>query len=116
MYLLAQNEMLVLRAASPAPPSQQTRAPAIEWYINPETLLHMLESSDHCLADVAFITEKKELLPASERALTERITSTELFQDWVVLPSSAKLLVHWDSCLPKTIAGVSPLSLFCLNL
>ena len=88
----------------------------MEWYISQETLLQMLDPSDHHLADVAFVTDKKEQLPASERALTERIIGTELFQNWVVSPSSAKLLVHWDFRLPKTIAGVSPLSLFCANL
>ena len=88
----------------------------MEWYISRETLLQMLDTSDHHLADVAFVMEKKEQIPASERALTERIIGTQLFQNWIVSPSSAKLLVHWDFRLPKTIAGVSPLSVFCTNL
>ncbi|KAN0095106.1 hypothetical protein V8E51_015817 [Hyaloscypha variabilis] len=120
IYLRAEN--FILRTASPfqpnlsARPPQHIRAPALEWYINRETLLQMLDTSNNHLDDVAFVMEKKEQLPTSERALTERIIGTQLFQNWIVSLPSAKLLVHWDFRLPKTIAGVSPLSVFCMNL
>jgi hypothetical protein len=98
-----------LRAASPAPPQ------VMDCYIRKDILLQTLGPSDNILADVAFVMDKKEQLPARERALTEQIIATELFQNFFVSSCSAKLLVHWDAH-PKIIAGVSPLSLFCVTL
>ncbi|KAF6824841.1 hypothetical protein CPLU01_10607 [Colletotrichum plurivorum] len=54
--------------------------------------------------------------PARQRLKTEQIVSTQLFRDWIVSPSSAKLLVKWDTHKPRTIAGTSPLSVFCTTI
>jgi hypothetical protein len=60
--------------------------------------------------------DKKEQLSGKDKARAEQIIHTQLFQNWIVSASSSKLLVHWDFHLPKTIADVSPLSVFCMTL
>ncbi|KAL8366416.1 hypothetical protein RB595_004950 [Gaeumannomyces hyphopodioides] len=111
-----------LRAATPSPqgwwlpPQQPPQAPTMGQYISPEGLRRILDTPDLDLADLAFVDNKKGQLPETERAQAEHIANTQLFQRWVVSASSAKLLVHWDSSLPETIAGVSPLSVFCATM
>lgn len=85
----------------------------MEWYINQDALRRMLDSPDLDVADFAFIADKKEEIPAKQRVQAEQIVNTQLFQHWIVSPSSSKLLVQWDFRPPKTIAGVSPLTVFC---
>lgn len=120
IYLRVENG--ILRSTSPTqqtvwtPPPQPTEAPALEWYISQDTLRCMIDTFDLDLADIAFVMDKKELLPAKDKARAEQIIHTELFQNWIVAASSAKLLVHWDFHRPKTIAEVSPLSIFCMTM
>jgi hypothetical protein len=66
--------------------------------------------------DITFILDKKEQLPAKQRAQTEQIINSSLFRNWIVSASSAKLLVQWTSRLPQIIAEVSPLSVFCATM
>ncbi|KAH8810790.1 hypothetical protein F5884DRAFT_875629 [Xylogone sp. PMI_703] len=114
-------ENVILRSNSPLqqspwPPQPQIQAPSIRWFIDQETLRRMLAIRDVDFTDLAFIAEKKEQLPANQRTQAEQIINTALFQSWIMSTSSAKLLVHWDVPLPKTIAGISPLSVFCTSM
>ncbi|KAK1518532.1 hypothetical protein CABS01_06066 [Colletotrichum abscissum] len=69
--------------------------------------------SDIDLIDMNFVTNKKNQFPPRQRVLAEQIVNTLFFRDWMVSPHSTKLLIQWDFRLPKTIAGVTPLSVFC---
>lgn len=120
IYLRVENG--ILRSISPkqqsmwTPPPQPTQAPALDWYISRDTLRRMIDTFDLDFADVAFVMDKKEQLPAKDKARAEQIIHTQLFRNWIVSASSAKLLVHWDFHRPKTIAEVSPLSVFCMTI
>ncbi|KAF1973000.1 hypothetical protein BU23DRAFT_568555 [Bimuria novae-zelandiae CBS 107.79] len=98
----------ILRSTSPEristwPPSQQRiQGPAQYWYVSQSTLRQMIDTFDVDFVD--------------ERSRAEQIIKTPLLRNWIVSASSAKLLVHWDTRLPKTFAGVSPLSVFCMTL
>lgn len=115
-------ENVILRSTSPmqqsmwAPPPQSAQAPALGWYINQDTLRNMIDTFDLDFFDIAFVTDKKEQLSAKHRARAEQIIHTPLFENWIVSASSSKLLVHWDAHLPRTIADISPLSVFCITL
>jgi len=118
MYLAIENERL--RSASPmlpslwAPPSQPPAV--VDWYTSQDTLQRILDTPNLDEDDIAFILDKKEQLPAKQRAQVEQIINTALFRNWIVTTASAKLLVQWDARLPQTIAEVSPLSVFCATM
>ncbi|KAL8309092.1 hypothetical protein RB597_009390 [Gaeumannomyces tritici] len=120
LHLRITNERL--RAATPSPlgwwqpPQQLSPQPSMGPYISPEGLRRILNTADLDLADLAFVSDRKGHLPERERAQAEQIVNTQPFQRWVVSASSAKLLVHWDPILPETVAGVSPLSVFCATM
>lgn len=120
MYLQIENQQL--RSASPfqqmmwAPPPPQPQAPVVEWHISQETLRRVLDTPDLDIVDIDFISDRKTQFPAKQRLRTEQIISTDLFRNWIVLPSSAKLLIKWDSHRPRTIGGISPLSVFCTTM
>lgn len=96
----------------PAPPPQHL--PALEWHVDQQMLRQTINSRDIDFADAAFALDKKEQLPARERTQVEQIANAQLFKTWIKSPSSAKLLVHWDRTPPRTIANISPLSIFCV--
>ncbi|KAK7417428.1 hypothetical protein QQX98_004547 [Neonectria punicea] len=97
------------------PPPPQA-PPALEWYIDQYSLRQMLNSGDIDVADMDFVASKKNELSSRDRVQAEQIVNNHLFRNWITSPSSAKLLVHWDRKLPKSIAGVSPLSVFCISM
>ncbi|KAH7136819.1 hypothetical protein B0J13DRAFT_625450 [Dactylonectria estremocensis] len=99
---------------SPTPPPQPV--PTLEWQVNRQVLRQMLGSVDVDLADAVFALDKKGQLVARERTLAEQIYKSQLFQAWIRPASSAKLLIHWDRKLPRTIANISPLSLLCTSI
>ncbi|KAJ2895302.1 uncharacterized protein MKZ38_006712 [Zalerion maritima] len=88
-------------------------SPVMAWYLSPEALRRLLDCPDADLSDISLVLGKKEQLPARQRAQAEQVINTPLFRNWIVAPSSGKLLVQWDTSLPKTIAEVSPLSVLC---
>lgn len=116
MFLAIENQRL--RSTSPmlpspwAPPAQPQAAVSI----SQEAVQRILGTPDFDYADVAFILDKKEEIPARQRAQAEQIVNTTIFRNWVVATFSTKLLVQWTSRLPKTIAEVSPLSIFCATM
>ncbi|KAL7946924.1 hypothetical protein V8C42DRAFT_319187 [Trichoderma barbatum] len=117
--LAIQNENL--RSISPIQnniwlPPPQRPAPAYAWFLNQDALRWMIKIPDADLVDVYFINNKKDSLSAKDIAQAEQIVHTQVFRNWIVSPSSAKLMVHWDFQPPKTIAGISPLSLFCSTI
>lgn len=63
-----------------------------------------------------FALSKASDFPSRERPHAQQIVSNRLFQDWIASPHSTKLLVHWDGRLPRTIADLSPLSVFCISM
>lgn len=122
-------EIQVLRATSPfqpvwLPPSQSppppayTPAPITTWHIDQQTLRLLLEPADMDLADIWFINDRKEQLSESQRPQAEQVIGSIDFHDWIVSPFPAKLLVQWDyhGRRPRTVAGVSPLSVFCTTM
>ncbi|KAH0425036.1 hypothetical protein CcaCcLH18_11179 [Colletotrichum camelliae] len=113
-------EMGMLRAASPSQliimPAPHIPASVIQWYISQDVLRQILDIPDVDLTDIVFVGSMKNQLPPRQRVLTEQIIRTKPFRKWIVSPSSTKLLVQWDFRLPKTIAGISPLSVFCTNV
>lgn len=112
----------ILRSTSPEqlsmwlPPQQQTHGSITSWYVSQSTLRQLVDTYDLDLTDGAVVNDKKEQLPTKERSRAEQIVNTPLFRNWIVSASSAKLLIHWDTRPPKTIAEVSPLSVFCMTL
>ncbi len=116
MYLAIENQRLrstTPRLPSPWTPPLQPQAPVC---ISQEALWRILDTPDLDYVDIAFILDKKEELPAKQRAQAEQIVNTPLFRSWIVSTSSTKLLVQWTSRLPQTIAEVTPLSIFCATM
>lgn len=85
-------------------------------HLDQNMLRQIIDAQDIDMADIAFAIDKTHEFPARERTLVEQIIHTRQFRDWVMSPFSSKLLVHWDGCLPKTIADISPLTLFCVSM
>ncbi|RFU80324.1 hypothetical protein TARUN_1872 [Trichoderma arundinaceum] len=118
--LTIQNENL--RSISPIqnsmwlPPPNRPTTPVYGWHLSQDTLRWMMKIPDADLIDVSFINSKKEWLPSKHRVHAERIIATQVFRNWIVSPRSAKLMVHWDVQPPKTVAGISPLSVFCSTI
>lgn len=74
----------------------------------------MFDMSDIDLDDMDFVFSKELEFPDRQRLQAEQIINKQLFSDWVVSASSSKLLVQWEgSARPKSIANLSPLSVFC---
>ncbi|KAL1613119.1 hypothetical protein SLS60_001351 [Paraconiothyrium brasiliense] len=115
-------ENVKLRSTSPVqssmwlPPSQPTQGPIRSLFISQEALRNILDAYNVDVTDLAFVHDKKAQLPSRDRSRAEQITNTLLFRNWIVSASSAKLLIQWDTRLPKIVAEVSPLSVFCLTL
>jgi hypothetical protein len=87
-----------------------------QWYISQDILQRTIDVVDIDIFDMAFVGHRKGQFPSKERLSAEQIVSTQLFRNWIVSPVSSKLLIHWDFRLPKIIAGVSPLSVFCMTM
>lgn len=116
-------ENTFLRSTSPGlqhtwgpytPPRPQNQ-PALEWVVTKEMLLETLRGHNADI-DECFALSKASDFPSRERAHAQQIVGNRLFQDWIASPHSTKLLVHWDGRLPRTIADLSPLSLFCTSM
>lgn len=117
--LTIQNE--TLRSISPIqnnmwlpPPNRPT--PTYTWYLSQDALRWMIKIPDADLIDISFIHNRKSSLSTKDIAQAEQIVHSQVFRNWIVSPNSAKLMVHWDIQPPKTIAGISSLSLFCSTL
>ncbi|PKY03829.1 hypothetical protein P168DRAFT_345063 [Aspergillus campestris IBT 28561] len=120
-YALLKAENVRLRSTSPFEPaswvpSTQTQTPITNVHLSQEALSRILNVSDFDISDIDFVIAKKGLLPAKQRAQVEQAVNTQHFQQWIVSPFSAKLLIHWDFQLPETISGISPLSSLCVSL
>lgn len=88
-------------------------APVTEWYINPQELWRLLNISSLDIEDMQFIEERRERFPSKDRARAEQVVRTHQFNNWIIAPTSTKLLVHSDF---GGTQYVSPLSLFCSTL
>lgn len=87
----------------------------MEWIVTKETLLDTLRGHNADI-DESFALSKASDFPSTERTHAQQIVGNQLFQEWISSPRSAKLLVHWDGRLPRRIANLSPLSLFCVSI
>ena len=125
MHLAIDNERLRSRSASPmlsllVLPSPEPQKPIMKWSISQDILQgildRILDTSEFNTLDMSFISNKKGQLPEKQRARVEQIVNTPLFRNWIVSASSTKLLVQWNSRPPKTIAEISPLSVFCASM
>ncbi|KAK8859209.1 hypothetical protein PGQ11_009943 [Apiospora arundinis] len=114
--------MPALAYAPPVPALMQAPAPvpvpflSQNPYLSQEALETMLGMANVDFDDMDYIFSKELQFPARERLQIEQIIQQQLFANWVVSPSSSKLLVQWESPRPRTIADLSPLSLFCTKL
>ncbi|KAK6069776.1 hypothetical protein SCUP515_08789 [Seiridium cupressi] len=81
-----------------------------------EVLRGMVGSPDYVDVDISHVLHTRELLPADQKAQVDLVFNARLFHDWNGSAFSQKLLVQWDDNEPTTIAGVSPLSVFCAHL
>ncbi|KAK3381884.1 hypothetical protein B0H63DRAFT_546597 [Podospora didyma] len=67
--------------------------------------------------DMALSEARREHLTLKERARAQQIVvHCQLFQDWIVSPTSSKLLVHGDFFSRAGMLGAATLSLFCTSL
>ncbi|KAK7740447.1 hypothetical protein SLS53_005288 [Cytospora paraplurivora] len=119
VYLAVENQRL--RSASPMlyspwTPQLPIQTAIVGQYVDQEALRRILNTRDLDQIDMAFILDKKADIPAKLQVQAEQLINTPLFCDWIVSASSAKLLVQWDGRHPKTIAEVSPLSIFCTTM
>ncbi|RSL55913.1 hypothetical protein CEP54_009122 [Fusarium duplospermum] len=110
-YLHIENARLHNRACTP----QENIVPSHQGWDRNE-LRQYIGAQDIDMDDCAFAVDQTNEFPARERTLVEQIIHTKHFQDWIRSPLSAKLLVHWDGHLPKTLADMSPLTLFCVSM
>lgn len=127
-YLMVENERLRFTSPAPSSPWHPPFTPATSFiqaplplpapasYMSQEELQVALGLSQTDLDDMDYVRSKKCGFLQRERLQTEQIIQQQLFSDWVVSASSSKLLVQWEASLPRTIADLSPLSLFCANL
>lgn len=76
----------------------------------------MIGFVDIDLRHISLINDRKEEIPQKQRARAEQIVSSTLFEQWAVSTTSAKLLVEWDSSQVKSIAGITPLTVFCTTM
>jgi hypothetical protein len=97
-------------------PPPNNPVPAHTWYLNQDTLRRMVKSSDADLVDASFVDDKKSFLAGIEIVQAEQVIHNQLFRNWIVSPTSAKIMVHWNFKLPKTFADISPLSVFCSTI
>ncbi|KAK5991956.1 hypothetical protein PT974_05351 [Cladobotryum mycophilum] len=117
--LTIQNE--TLRSISPIqhsmwPPPPHGQPAVYTWLLSQETLRWVVKSPDIDLADMSFINDRRGLLSTRHRAQTEQVVNLQLFRNWIVSPTSTKLMIQWNSQPPKTVAGISPLSVFCTTI
>lgn len=103
-----------MRTVTPLPPasSPQPQTPQI----NQEKLWTSLHIWDIDTDDIERIEEwrKGERLDPRDRVSAEQIVHSQLFQDWIISPSSTKLLVHGN--FSGILMQISALSLFCVTL
>lgn len=85
-----------------------------EWVISPDTLRQILGMADVDLPDLDFVNDRKHQLPPRERAQAEQVVNAAAFRHWITVPSSAKLMVHWDQC--RQVASVSSLTALCATM
>ncbi|PTB69276.1 hypothetical protein BBK36DRAFT_1111341 [Trichoderma citrinoviride] len=118
-FLRAENNTLraysPLRSISPFQPPP-TQILAAQWYISQQDLRQLSDQFDVDLVDLAFVADRKGQFPPKQRLQAEQIVNTGLFRNWVISPTSSKLLIHWDNRPPRGVAGVSPLSVFCMTM
>lgn len=76
----------------------------------------MIGVMDIDLQDISHISDRKEEISQNQRARAEQIVSSTLFEQWAVSTGSAKLLVEWDNPRVDSIAGISPLTVFCTTM
>lgn len=85
-----------------------------ELRVNQETLERILDIPDIDIADMKQIEAKAWKVDPDQRVQAEGITKLQQFKDWMLSPSSSKLLVH--GCFSGLPMYLSPLSLFCIGL
>ncbi|KAL2151993.1 hypothetical protein VTH82DRAFT_5177 [Thermothelomyces myriococcoides] len=82
--------------------------------IDQEGLWRLMDITDLDTADMEEIEEKAYQLPLQYRVRAEQMVNNQAFQEWIVSPSSAKLLIYAN--FPGLVMETSALSLFCTTL
>ncbi|ETS84507.1 hypothetical protein PFICI_02532 [Pestalotiopsis fici W106-1] len=106
---------IALRTPSPLPGTPWP-VPLQAQLPDQNTLRHMISSMDVDLRDISLVNDRKEEMSHKQRARAEQIVSSTLFEQWAVSTASAKLLVEWDNPRADSIAGISPLTVFCTTM
>ncbi|KAG4222786.1 hypothetical protein PC116_g28741 [Phytophthora cactorum] len=113
----------VVRSTSPyqpnstwaLPPRSPLLLPQTETqYIGQEELWTLLGIGDIDTIDIEAIEEKRQELPPQDRRRTEQLVHDRRFQNWIVSPASAKLMIYGN--FSGFMVETSALSLFCTTL
>ncbi|KAI0877667.1 hypothetical protein GGS24DRAFT_497597 [Hypoxylon argillaceum] len=117
----AQELKHLARSISPIPPNS-----AVAWrsphfssqpetlYIGQDDLWNLLDMMDIDEVDMDAIEAKGKHLPHQDRARTEQIVSSQVFQDWIVSPRPSRLMIYGD--FSPFHMTTSTLSVFCKTL
>ncbi|KAH8899100.1 hypothetical protein GQ53DRAFT_878448 [Thozetella sp. PMI_491] len=117
VYLRVENGLL--RTSSPANQNRRLPPPPTvvqDCHVDQDALRRTLEAMDIDLVDASFVVQRKAQFPPRQLVQAEQIINAPLFRHWIVSPSSAKLLVQWAFHPPRSLAGISPLSVFCATM
>ncbi|KAI1475686.1 hypothetical protein F4774DRAFT_273060 [Daldinia eschscholtzii] len=113
----------VVRSTSPyqpnsawaLPPRSPLLLPQTETqYIGQEELWTLLGIGDIDTIDIEAVEEKRQELPPQDRRRTEQLVHDRRFQDWIVSPASAKLMIYGN--FSGFMVETSALSFFCTTL
>jgi hypothetical protein len=105
------NSLLLRHALTPAPPP--TMGPRPAWQFTPDDLWDIFADFSIESQDMEHIKEREERISIRQRARTEHLVHARQFREWIVAPSSSKLLIHGDFF---GIRHLSALSVFCSTL
>ncbi|KAL9564782.1 hypothetical protein ACKAV7_011234 [Fusarium commune] len=117
LYLPTQNERP--RSISPLPVHHHipaSQSPIYHRCISQQDLRLILDHIDLYLQDISFVERKRAQLIEREVARAEQMIGTALFQDWMLSTGFNKLLIHWNRCLPRIFADISPFSALSITL
>ena len=86
------------------------------FYMSQEALHHIIDTQDIDLQDISSILGIKSMFPSRDLAQAEQVIQMDKFQQWLVLPTSTKLLLHWDPRPSRFLGNTSPFSVLCSTM
>lgn len=86
---------------------------AMGYYMSQDALHHMIDAHDIDIQDITSISSMKSGFLSRELAQAEQVIQMAKFRQWLVLPTSTKLLLHWEPRPSRFIGDISPFSIMC---